>query len=222
MTDLPYHLFGYKPPSDSYIPLLDESIPPEDRPKVFLSWGSAYYTHGTSEDTLERRTWDNEPSPTATRLTQEELQACFYPGPATAGGSDHAISTLGVKTKLHAQTRERVFYIEEQGFSDEKKWKSIPIRYIWGTRSQWPIAWSKLQLQDELAEAKKSGKAMVDVSITELPGANHFVSESRILREGNADMVRSSIGMTRRASCSLLFKNIEQHGRYVNMNQFTS
>jgi hypothetical protein len=82
-------------PSVTYHPLTDEGIPPEDRALAFARWVSGYFTHGDTEETLERRTPDTDRPATILTLNQDEVQAFFAPGPAGPDGSDHAILLPG-------------------------------------------------------------------------------------------------------------------------------
>jgi hypothetical protein len=166
---------GFSHPVDPYQPLLDESIPPQDRADVFAGWVSGYFAHGSTEEGLERRTTLAEPSPTISRMTSDEVNACFSPEPAGPGGSDFIIYELGNRTAINSRTRKRALCIPDMTVPGADDWRAIPLHHIWCERSVWLMPWAACSLRSDIEEARKSGHRMRIISSVCLQGANHFV-----------------------------------------------
>jgi hypothetical protein len=50
-------------------------------------------------------------SPTISRMTPDEVEAGFSPGPAQPGGSDFDVLNLGLSKSLNIRTRKRALYL---------------------------------------------------------------------------------------------------------------
>lgn len=109
-------------------------------------------------------------------MRPDEVTTSFSKEPTGPDGSDSLLVSLAV-AKLYAHLRESAFYLENTpvpvpGATDLT---TIPLRYIWGDCSAYEVPLAALCLDDELAEAKKQGRRVRNISVTRLAGANHFV-----------------------------------------------
>ncbi|KAF5009713.1 hypothetical protein FDECE_4059 [Fusarium decemcellulare] len=173
--DSPYTCFAYPPPEDPYLPLRDESIPPEDRAEVFSRWVSAYYTHELPtehSDGLERRIPAQDQLPTIDTATKEQIEGFFDSKVAGFEGSDILYAGLGLSTGLNAELRDRVFCLPRK--STPSFWETLPIVYLCCDRSVYEMPWAALSIQNQLKEAEQLGHKMRNISIVTMKGANHF------------------------------------------------
>ncbi|TFK94529.1 alpha/beta-hydrolase [Polyporus arcularius HHB13444] len=179
--DPPYHALGFPPPADPYNPLQDPAIDPAGRTRVFANWVSGYYVHGDTLDTLERRTPLTSPPPTLSTLTDADRAAALYPAPGDPGGSDALLLVGGIQSGLFAALFERALALPTaQADSDGEDqvtdaWANVEVRNVWCDRSVWEMPWSVWNLRAKLESEKKAGRALRDVTLLRLKGANHFV-----------------------------------------------
>jgi hypothetical protein len=90
---------------------------------------------------------------------------------------------LGIKTGLNEDMRAKALALRD-GLGNSA-WADIPLRYLWGNRSGYEMLWGMKCLSKEVDEAKASHRPLRPISIVCLPGANHFVSLSRIVSFSN-------------------------------------
>ncbi|PWI76041.1 hypothetical protein PCL_03235 [Purpureocillium lilacinum] len=173
--DAPFASLGYLPPSDAYAPLLDEDIPPPDRPSTVLSWISGYYSHDGAVDGLERRTSSTSPTPPLGRMTPEQLQGVFTASAAGEDGPDTLHLRLSEVTGASSLFRHRVLFHNGSHAMRPNHWAALPIRHVACNRSAWHMPWCAAALRRELDEAKDDTRRVRDVEIVTLMGANHFV-----------------------------------------------
>ncbi|KAJ3540882.1 hypothetical protein NM208_g4854 [Fusarium decemcellulare] len=173
--DSPYTCFAYPPPEDAYLPLRDESIPPEDRAEAFSRWVSGYYTHGPPtehDDGLERRIPAQDRRSTIDTTTKEQIEGFFDSTVAGFEGSDILHAGLGLSTGLNAELCDRVFYLPQD--STRGFWETLQIVYLCCDRSVYEMPWAALSIQNQLKEAEQLGRKMRNISIVIMKGANHF------------------------------------------------
>jgi hypothetical protein len=126
---------------------------------------------------------DTDVRPTLEQLTPEQTQSCFSADVASPGGSDFMMLDLGIKTGLNDDMRVKALDLPD-GVGNSA-WANIPLRYLWCSRSGYEIPWGMKCLSKEVNEAKASSRRLRSISIVCLPGANHFVSLSRIVSSTN-------------------------------------
>ncbi|KAI0702380.1 alpha/beta-hydrolase [Cerioporus squamosus] len=177
LHDPPYHILGFPPPADPYNPLSDPAIKPADRTRAFANWVSGYYAHGATSDTLERRTPLASPPPTLSTLTDADRAAALYPAPGDPGGSDALLLVGGIQSGAFAALFERAIALPTSQAESEVTdgWADVEVRNVWCDRSVWEMPWSVWHLRAKLESEKKAGKALRDVTLLRLRGANHFV-----------------------------------------------
>ncbi len=187
-ADPPYHALGFPPPADPYNPLQDPALDPADRTRVFANWVSGYYVHGDTLNTLERRRPLTSPPPTLFTLTDADRAAALYPAPGDPGGSDALLLVGGIQSGLFAALFERALALptaqaednDEDQFTDG--WANVEVRNVWCDRSVWEMPWSVWNLRAKLESEKEAGRALRDVTLLRLKGANHFVSPMACLQ----------------------------------------
>ncbi|KAF9484545.1 alpha/beta-hydrolase [Pholiota conissans] len=171
--DPPYHALGYKSPTNWYNPIFDSSIAPDERPKRFLTWVSGYYDHGETVFLLEQRTASADPRPTVLAMSPEDIEYGMDIRPTLPGGSDSIMLNEGIKHGLFATLREEAIYIGKYPRRG-REWNDIGLKYLWCDHSIWEMPYGALTFQGEIDDAKKMGRAMREVSVVRLKGANHF------------------------------------------------
>ncbi|PPQ64065.1 hypothetical protein CVT24_008878 [Panaeolus cyanescens] len=92
--------------SGDYVPLYDESIPPENREAVFSAWVSAYWKHGDLSthdiNQVQQRNFPMFPLPTSYRMKADELKAMTCIGFKCIKGGNHFVSpSLDALLVLH-------------------------------------------------------------------------------------------------------------------------
>ncbi len=176
--DSPFLALGYPRPEPAlYSPLLDPEIAPEDRQPLFMKWVSGYFPHGGTPDTLEGKTPLQDPPPTISTLTSEEIARMTCLPVGEPGGSDEILVHSGIRLGLFAYLRERALYHPE----DEKvvaggdAWRDVEVRCVTGEWSLAGVLWATMLLKQELEDAKVKGLSTRDVRFVLIRRANHFV-----------------------------------------------
>lgn len=111
LLDLTYNSMGFSHPVDPYQPLLNNSIPLQDWADVFAKWVLGYFTYGSIEEGLERRTALAEPLPMISRITLDKVNTYFSPKPASPGGSNFSIYKLRNHTTINSRMRKHALCI---------------------------------------------------------------------------------------------------------------
>ncbi|CDO68088.1 hypothetical protein BN946_scf184788.g19 [Trametes cinnabarina] len=192
--DPPHHVLGYPLPDDPYNPLFDPAIPPEERERAFTNWVSGYYAHGNTPDALERKTPLQDPPPTLSTLTPEDIARTLSLGPGAPGGSDALLLHFGIKLGLYEPLRKGALYLPtaDQGGN---ALQNVEVRYVSCERSVWEMPWGTLHLERELEEARAKGLPLRNIRLVFVRDANHFVQWDKpehALRAliGNEDVVQ--------------------------------
>ncbi|KAI0641979.1 hypothetical protein C8Q79DRAFT_265895 [Trametes meyenii] len=176
-------VMGYPVPAsqDSYNPLFSSpELTHEARGGAFLHWITSYFTHGETVDTLERRDPDKTPPSTLTYLTEDERAAALYFPPGLPGGSDFVLLHAGAAYGLYDVLRQGALFLptSERSSLDETlsvgdAWQDVEVRLVWADRSFWEGPYVAHAMRREMAEARKEGKAMRNITLLRFRGANH-------------------------------------------------
>ncbi|KAI0668266.1 hypothetical protein C8Q78DRAFT_980478 [Trametes maxima] len=175
--DPAYHTIGLPPPdAPGYHPLFDPEIPPEDRGRAFSNWVSGYYNHGDTFETLQKKTPLQDPPPTLSVLTPEEVARTQCLPPGAPGGSDALLLEIGLKVGVFAALKDSALYLPGRN-QDSKRgdaWPNVEVRHVSCERSVWELPVGTWALKKELETAKQNGKPLRIVKMVLIRGANHF------------------------------------------------
>lgn len=164
-SDPPIPAIGADIPADTYYPLLDYSLTPEERVAIFSVWVSSYFQHGdlSSHDFNQFNQRHPDPSRLATmlRMTPEDIAANtdFRPGPKC---DNVVISPLFARV-LSDQADKALF-----DPACREQWGEPDIWHMYGDANPWIVVntvW--------LLEKRMKGK---EIRFKQIEGANHFVS----------------------------------------------
>ncbi|KAH9165922.1 alpha/beta-hydrolase [Lactarius sanguifluus] len=168
--DPPSLAMGYPFPDGYYTPLNDPSISPEKAMEIFPLWITGYYTHGDTLETLSLRDALDEPSPTITRMSHEDLASTFHEPPTLLDGTDTVIQKGGVDRGAFSRLREVALFAPQ---NTEIAWPNVEFRYVWCDRSVWLMPWGIWSFRVEIEQARKDGKRIRKHSVVRMRGANH-------------------------------------------------
>lgn len=169
--DPPFLALGYPFPDGYYFQLNDPSIPPEGATKAFSLWVTGYYAHGDTPETLSTRNAIDEPTPTATRMSPEDLALSFYEPPTLMPeGSDTVILQSGFASGVFSRLREAALFAPQNAVV---AWSDVEFRYVWCDRSVWMMPWGIWAFRAETEQANKDGKYVRTHSVVRMRGANH-------------------------------------------------
>lgn len=107
-------------------------------------------------------------------MSPENLTAALYSRPAAPGGSDATLKNSGILHNIFAKIKQLALYPSDD--DPQSGWEDIELRSVWCDQSVWEIPWGIMGLQTEIVNAKKAGKRMRNITLTQLKGTNHFVS----------------------------------------------
>ncbi|RPD54565.1 hypothetical protein L226DRAFT_470866 [Lentinus tigrinus ALCF2SS1-7] len=171
--DVAYVLSGYPLPEDPYNPLFDSTLADNEKLRAFCWWVSGYYSHGDTPETHEKRTPLDSPAPTFSTLSRDDIAACMHAAPGEVGGSDSNLLYSALPTGLFAILRGRALRL---GHGDSgSRWRDVELRWVWGGRSEWQVAYGMWMLRAELRESKERDEQLRDIRIVKIEKANHFV-----------------------------------------------
>ncbi|KAI0641977.1 Alpha/Beta hydrolase protein [Trametes meyenii] len=182
LWDPPNCLLHYpEPEEDDYNPLFDTTQTFEERGKEFIKWITAYFSHGNTTETFERRAAAKIPPSTLANISQEEYKATMYPPAGTRGGSDFNLLYGCHALRVYETLRKGAFFLPTSGRSvlDGKPligddWRDVEVRYAWGDHSVWECPYAARAMRQEIDAARRGGKAVRNVTILRVRGANHF------------------------------------------------
>ncbi|KAH9158762.1 alpha/beta-hydrolase [Lactarius sanguifluus] len=161
--DPPSLAMGYPFPVGYYTPLNDPSISPEKAMEIFPLWITGYYTHGDTLETLSLRDALDEPSPTITRMSHEDLASTFHEPPTLLDGTDTVIQKGGVDRGAFSRLREVALFAPQ---NTEIAWPNVEFRYVWCDRSVWLMPWG-------IWSFPRTEKRIRKHSVVRMRGANH-------------------------------------------------
>ncbi|KAF5372443.1 hypothetical protein D9757_009928 [Collybiopsis confluens] len=164
--DAPSHPMGIR--KDAYIPLWDETLPPEERGKEFMKWLTNYFSHSKlSErnfDTLNKREHDPSRKRTFEDLPTEELFKIIHLPPGSKCDTplcEPPFANVENKVVTEALFDPKV----RQIWGDMKVWHMV------GDNNPWNIIFCWWTLEAEVKKAKSQEPA---IHFTINNGANHF------------------------------------------------
>lgn len=155
------------PPSGGWIPLYDQTLPPEQRPRAFGQWLVQYFPHPELDKKdchkLVYKVDAPDKLPTFTGMPFPEVltKVDFTAGPA----ADNHVADRHFQP-AHRVLRAKAFF----NSATRTQWNDVPFVVLYGEEAPWTIVWAAWQLQ---AEAEKTG---LPIRFKNIPGANHFVS----------------------------------------------
>lgn len=148
--------------------LIDESLPPPERGRIFGEWVSGYYTHRSltsrNYDDLELLKPDTVPAPTTTQMTLEEII-----GMTSSLGAESDMRVQEIDPWILAEQTRRALF--DEGVA--KAWPRVEVEHILCDRSAWVMIDGLWWLETLQAQAGGKGRK---ITFTRFPGANHFVS----------------------------------------------
>ncbi len=173
-------------------PALEVSLPEEQRAAAFDAWISGYYAHGGTLDSLGETPLADPPS-TISTLSGEEKAAMTYPRPDV---TDFDLRTMDVgnRTGLIASLREGSLYLQGKGRlggevacangvlgtgNGPDGWRDLEVRVVWCEKSVMEVAYGMMLLEWELADARRKGAWIRNVSVVRVKEGNHFVRDSK-------------------------------------------
>ncbi|KAH9940404.1 uncharacterized protein BXZ73DRAFT_98840 [Epithele typhae] len=159
--------FGFPRPPDPYDPFLDPDTF-EGSIADLLDWVSGYWTHGSSIDTLARRTPAEDRPPTARTLPGDLV----HQPPGAPGGSDQVLVAEGIRVDVFRALWEGALVLPAAEGA-RRRWGALEVRAVWCDRSTWEIvhaAWAVRGLATEPPVA--AGRRRVGT--VRIRGANHF------------------------------------------------
>ncbi|OSC99683.1 hypothetical protein PYCCODRAFT_1438052 [Trametes coccinea BRFM310] len=179
-------LLGYPYPShDPYNPLWDSSLTYEERGRVFTGWVTAYFSHGDTPETFERRKWLKTPPSTLATMSKDDLESTVHIPPGVPGGADWILLHDLHKYDVFRRLKEGALYLSDDphkksGSGGEPRahvgdeWRDVEVRYVWCDHSVWEVPYAVYLLREELDRAKKDGGSVRRMTMSRLKGANHF------------------------------------------------
>ncbi|OSC99304.1 hypothetical protein PYCCODRAFT_1446899 [Trametes coccinea BRFM310] len=175
LYDTTFICHGYPPPPDSYEPLYDESSTEQER----LRWVTGYYTHGDvwadGDKALEYRNPLQDPPPTITRMTPEDLVETMSAYPTQqSDGSDPLISQVGIRHGAWLAMKDESLYLQKPRVEGASDWAHVEVVLLCCDLSFWEPQWGTKVLLEELDAAAKAGKSVRNVKVVRLREANHF------------------------------------------------
>ncbi|KAI0358230.1 hypothetical protein OH77DRAFT_1518926 [Trametes cingulata] len=171
LWDPPSWLLGYPfPEKDWYDPLHDTSLSYEERGQAFTKWITAYFAHGETLDEFKQRTPLRDPPSTIAAMTKEEFETTVHVPPGLPHGSDWSVLYGCFQLGVYDNLRKGALYLTNA----ENEWSHVEVRYVWGDHSVWEVPYAAQLLREEVAEAKKCGKPIRNVTTLRVKGANHF------------------------------------------------
>ena len=154
--------------------LIDESLPPPERGRIFGEWVSGYYSHRSmtsrNYEDLEFLTPDKVPPPTTTRMTLEEIM-----GMSCSTGAESDMRLQSIDPMILAEQTRRALFDEDVA----KAWPRVEVEHILCDRSPWVIIDALWWLESLQEQADGKGRK---VTFTRMSEANHFVSVSVEIR----------------------------------------
>lgn len=180
-----HSILGFAPHSKRYIPLSDDSIPPEERMSVFSKWSSGYYYHPALSSTLPLDPKQANPAD----LDIEFRNILTFPPASIVGMTPDEISEnveqsvadenraegLAVRRALnvgYAKFERRQAFFEEDNLNI---WNATRTILVYGDMTMGEIVYGALALEAEIAEAKSKGERARNVEFVKMSGGNHYV-----------------------------------------------
>ncbi|KAJ6544161.1 hypothetical protein B0H19DRAFT_1267463 [Mycena capillaripes] len=167
LWDPPSHALGIQSPPNSYVPLYDQDLAPEDRGPAFTKWVESHFIHGDlsshDPDQLNYR-WPNpSKKPTFDGMPLEELlkiadlsAGSKYDTALTAPAFASTLSNIASRTLFDPEIRAA--------------WPNTQISHLYCEAATWNIQFAVWNLKERVKKA--GGKAPISFYPTE---GNHFL-----------------------------------------------
>ena len=206
-TDCAFGFLLYPLPQQTYHPLWDNTVPPEERVERFHQWAAAYFPHGDpiTADTL---VFHDDPDGLSSlkNMTSEEQAESTHETPGhIPDGSDTLTAKLCATYGLYRELKDMAFYPSSRTAADEASdpWRDVEVRVIWCDQSLWAIPWVAKGMATELEEAERTGTPTRRVSLVRVRGGNHFVGALYVANVGKCSLYHSFrlIGIFQRKCC---------------------
>ncbi|RDX41295.1 hypothetical protein OH76DRAFT_1412218 [Lentinus brumalis] len=176
--DCAFGFLLYAPPPQTYHPLWDSSVPPEERVKRFHDWAAAYFPHGDpiEADTLVLRDTPDGPSSLKNMTAREQEVSTHEPPGQIPDGSDTLTAKLCAIHGLYKELKDAGLYPTAGAVAGPARdpWGDVELRVVWCDQSLWGVVWVAKGMATELEEAKRTGVDARRVSLVRLRGGNHF------------------------------------------------
>jgi hypothetical protein len=149
--------------------LIDESLSPEERGRIFGEWVSGYYSHRSvtshNYDDLELLKPVTNPPPTTTVMSMEEIVGMTS---SLGAESDMRLQRIDPAI-LEEQTRRAIF---DENIA-KRAWPNVVVEHIWCDRSPWVVIDALWYLETLKSQAGGKGRKFTS---SQMAGANHYVS----------------------------------------------
>lgn len=167
MSDPPSQAHGLPdPPTGGWLPLYDESIPPEARGQAFAQWISQYFPHKDpgKKDCHNLVYKMDSPVKTATftGISFEELLTKV--DLAAGGNGDNPVAEPHFRPIMNSVTQAALFDGPMRA-----AWGNIPFAIVYGEEGPYCIPWAVWKFEEQ---AEKVG---LPIKVVGIPGGNHFV-----------------------------------------------
>lgn len=146
-------------------------------------WVSGYYDHGDDFSSLRCKYAEALPVPLPTILSMDPVEVeqglepdCIIP----IRGSDAQVLILGATSGAFARIKDSALYLNHAQPPKLNRWDNVKIKYISCDQSAWEMVWATICVQKELNERTTDvsrGKALRQIEMVRLRGANHMVSK---------------------------------------------
>ncbi|KIJ48137.1 hypothetical protein M422DRAFT_247882 [Sphaerobolus stellatus SS14] len=168
LWDPPSSALGITSPPNSYTPLRDETLPAEERGKVFRVWCASYWKHRdlSTQDfnQLEQRKADPSKAASTSNMTLEQLlQATdFAPGDRC----ETVVMAPGFKEVIEKQTKT-LLDLDLRALLNGTKFT-----HLFGDNCPWSIIYGAWVMESRVKEVNNP-QTHIDFKV--IKGANHFL-----------------------------------------------
>jgi len=171
--DPPSTALGFSPPKNAYLPLFDETIPKEERPKRFSQYVASYFTHtniSPDSDTVSiNYRPDDDKAPSVDGMSADDLARIVDPSAVKNG--DSAVGEMsfveGGKILLQSKVRKALL-----NSATRDTWRHTSFSCIYGDRNAWYIP---VTIQGLHQLVKEANDPTLKISFKIIKGANHLV-----------------------------------------------
>ena len=171
------------------LPLSDPSLPKHERPIVFRSWATAFYSHpcfrpgGSALAGKQAGLTEQEPKgadkirPTTLEIyTPEERESNIDTEPGERSES----LMLALPSERHRELASGTFLLSHPVYGGNSL-PGVRVHFLLGEASVWCIHWFRWKLEEDMAKWEREGQGTRIGQFVFLPGANHFVSQHSLL-----------------------------------------
>lgn len=173
LLDPPSVIYGVDPDIGLKYAFIDPDIPLEKKTQEFARWAASDYSAVPAEawpitaEIVQQRSVNFDYAPAMHDLPPEEFNRHVEPAIASRPGN-----ILLVPFGIHRLNARRAFMGEDQVLPD------VEVLALWCDRSVYISVWGAKVLDELVQEGVREGKHVRSVSISRIPGANHFVGSA--------------------------------------------